>query len=159
MAAASPPPHPGVRFPPPVIYAAGLVAGRLLHRRWPLPITGPGSWLRVALAVVCVAAWLALFLWAWAAFRRAHTTLIPNRPAAAFVTTGPYRFTRNPMYLSLVALYLGVMLLLDSYWPACLLPLVVVALQLSVIAPEERYLTAAFSTEYPAYRRRVRRWL
>jgi protein-S-isoprenylcysteine O-methyltransferase Ste14 len=159
MAAAPAPSHAGVRFPPPVLYAAGLLAGRLLHARWPLPITGPAAWPRVALALLCVAAWLALFLWSWAVFRRAHTTLIPNRPAAAFVTAGPYRFTRNPMYASLVALYLGVTLAMNSYWPALLLPLVVVALQRTVIAREERYLAGAFPAEYAAYRRRVRRWL
>ena len=107
-AAAPRPPHPQVHFPPPLLYAAGLAAGWLLHARWPLPIVGDASpgrtTVREALGALGVAVWLALFLWALVTFRRAHTTLIPNRPASAFVESGPYRFTRNPMYVSLVAL-------------------------------------------------------
>ena len=159
MDTAPAPPHPGVPFPPPLLYAAGLVVGWRLHARWPLPIGAPTAPLRSLLAALCVAAWLALFLWAWATFRRARTTLLPHRPAAAIVTTGPYRLSRNPMYVSLAALYLGVTLLLDSWWPALLLPLVLAAVQRTVIAREERYLAAAFPAAYGSYRRRVRRWL
>lgn len=153
------PPHPGVHVPPPFIYAAGIAAGWLLHRRWPLPITRGASGAREALAALCFAAWLALFVWALATFRRARTTLIPNRPATALALGGPYRLTRNPMYLSLVALYLAVTLALDSWWPLLLLPLVVLAIDRLVIAREERYLAGAFPAEYDDYRRRVRRWL
>jgi protein-S-isoprenylcysteine O-methyltransferase Ste14 len=114
---------------------------------------------RVALAAAGVIVYAALFLGAFAAFRRHRTTLIPNRPATAFVTSGPYRFTRNPMYLSLVALYLGVSAFANSWWPVILLPLVIVVIDRAVIAREERYLAATFPGEYSAYRSRVRRWL
>lgn len=159
MADASPMPHPGVRFPPPLLFAAGLVAGWLLHRWRPLPITGAPSTIREAGAVLCFGVWLAVMVAAFATFRRARTTFIPHRPAAALVTHGPYRATRNPMYVSFVALYLGVTLLIDSWWPVVLLPLVVLCIDRYVIAREERYLTEAFPVEYRAYRERVRRWL
>lgn len=159
MVDASRPAHAGVRFPPPLLYAAGFVVGLGLNRWRPLPMTVGASPARAAVAVACVVAYAVLFVGAFGAFRRARTTLIPNRPAAALVTGGPYRLTRNPMYLSLVVLYLGVAAFANSWWPVLLLPLVVVAVDRAVIAREERYLAAAFPAEYAAYRSRVRRWL
>ena len=111
------------------------------------------------IAGVCFVVWLALMLAAFATFGRAKTTPFPNRPASALVTSGPYRFTRNPMYLSLIALYIGLTLMLNSWWPLMMLPLVLVIIDRAVIAREERYLTDAFPADYPAYQRRVRRWL
>jgi len=153
-------PHAGVHFPPPLIYAAGIAAGWALNR-WlhPLPIAAGSSLLREVIGVAGVLAWLALFLSALVAFRRARTTLIPNQPATAIVTTGPYRFTRNPMYVSLVALYVGVTFLLNSWWPVAFLLLVVIAIDRTVIAREERYLAGAFPAAYEAYLKQVRRWL
>ncbi len=159
MADGSPPQHAGVRFPPPLLYVAGIAVGVGLHRWWPLPMTAGASPGRAVGAAICLLAYVALFFGSFAVFRRARTTLIPNRPAAALVTAGPYRFTRNPMYLSLVALYLGVTLLANTWWPLLLLPIVVFAVDRVVIAREERYLAHAFPAEYEAYRTRVRRWL
>ena len=75
------------------------------------------------------------------------------------MTAGPYRLTRNPMYVSLAALYVGVSLFANSWWPLLLLPVVLLAVDRAVIAREERYLAGAFPAEYAAYRARVRRWL
>ena len=159
MADAAPLPHAGVRFPPPIIYVAGIAGGWALNRWHPLPITAGASPVRVAAGVTGVLLWLAIFLAAAIVFRRARTTLIPNKPAAAIVTGGPYRFTRNPMYVSLVALYLGVTALMNTWWPIVFLPLVVIVVDRFVIAREERYLASAFPDAYGAYAGRVRRWL
>lgn len=149
----------GVHFPPPFVYALGILAGWLLDRRWRWAITNhPASWRPVVVAALLLA-WFALFISAVTRFRRAGTSIIPNKPVSAFVAGGPYRFTRNPMYLSLVALYLGVALILDSWWPVVLLPVVLVVIQHTVIAREERYLRERFPVEYLAYCSRVRRWL
>lgn len=153
------PAHAGVHFPPPLWYLAGLAAGEGLHLWHPWYMTQGASPARVAAGMAGVAVYLALFLGALTAFRRAHTTLIPNKPAAAFVTNGPYRFTRNPMYVSLAAVYLGLSALANSWWPVVLLPLVIIAVDRMVIAREERYLASAFPDEYSVYRGRVRRWL
>lgn len=154
-----PPANAGVRFPPPFIYVFGIGAGWLLNRWKALPITaGPSPARNVAAAIFALVG-LALFVGALTAFRRARTTLIPNRPATAFVTRGPYAFTRNPMYLSLVALYVAVALWLNSWWVLVMLSVVVLVVDRAVIAREERYLGAAFPAEYSAYRSRVRRWL
>jgi protein-S-isoprenylcysteine O-methyltransferase Ste14 len=151
--------HAGVPYPPPLLYVAGIVAGWLMGRVRPLTITGHPSTIRAALAIAFGLGWLALFAPAWSRFLRQRTTIIPNRPAAALVTSGIYRFTRNPMYLSLVLLYIAVTLVLDSWWPIVFLPLVVFAVDRLIIRREERYLAEAFPTEYPAYCERVRRWV
>ena len=153
-------PHPGVRFPPPLLFAAGLLGGWLTNRVYALPLlpatTRPLALELGGLLLVC---WATLAFGAIRAFRRAQTPLMPNKPAVGLVTTGPFRFTRNPMYLSLTALYLGLALLLNSWWPLIFLPLVLLLLQRLVIAREERYLASAFGSAYEAYRARVRRWL
>jgi protein-S-isoprenylcysteine O-methyltransferase Ste14 len=159
MATSSPPPHAGVHVPPPLLYVAGFLLGWLLHRWWPAPITAGPSTGRMLAAAACVAVYLVIFAAAFLTFRRARTTLIPNRPATRLATGGPYRLTRNPMYVSLAALYLGVALFANSWWPVALLPLVLLVVDRAVIAREERYLAAAFPDEYAAYRARVRRWL
>src|SRR5262245_64091447 len=82
----------------------------------------------------------ALVGWAFATFRRARTAIIPHHPASQLVRGGPYRFTRNPMYVSLTLLYLGLSLIFDKAWPLAVLPLVVFTLRRLVIAREEAYL-------------------
>ena len=168
IASSESPPSPaspasaGVRFPPPFVYAIGIILGWLLGRVWPLPITSAGSGLttaRLLLAAVLAAAYLAIFLGALSAFRRAHTTLIPNKPATAFVTNGPYRWTRNPMYVGLALLYLAVALWMNNWWAALMLAAVVLVIQRAVIAREERYLTSAFPGVYAEYCARTRRWI
>jgi protein-S-isoprenylcysteine O-methyltransferase Ste14 len=153
-------PHPGVRFPPPLLFLAGLVVGWLANRAHALSLL-PASMRSLGLIVgyLLIACWAALGFAAISRFWRARTPLLPHRPAAALVITGPYRFTRNPMYLSLTALYLGLVFLLNTAWPLILLPLVLVLLHRLVIVREERYLASAFGGAYEAYRARVRRWL
>jgi protein-S-isoprenylcysteine O-methyltransferase Ste14 len=155
----SPIPNAGVRFPPPLLYVAGVVAGWLLDRAWPLRIALDASAQRMVGASLFLLLGLGIMVWALATFRSARTTLVPNRPASALATNGPYRLTRNPMYVSLVAYYVGVSILLNSWWPLLLLPLVVLVVQRFVIAREERYLASAFPVDYPAYCQRVRRWI
>ena len=159
MIKSTPPASAGVRFPPPFVYALGILAGWLIDRRWRWAVTDhPATW-RPVLAAVLILAWLVLFAAAATRFRRAGTSLIPNKPASAFVASGPYRFTRNPMYVSLVALYLGAALIVNSWWAVVLLPVVLIVIDRAVIAREERYLLQRFPVEYADYCSRVRRWL
>jgi protein-S-isoprenylcysteine O-methyltransferase Ste14 len=154
--------HAGVSFPPPFVYAAAFLIGVVINRWHPLAITaasGSPAFVRLAVAAVAFLVWIAFFAGALTAFRRAGTTLIPNRPATAFVERGPYRFSRNPMYVSLVALYAGLALWVNTWWPLTLLPAVIIVIQFAVIAREERYLASAFPEPYAAYCKRVRRWL
>jgi protein-S-isoprenylcysteine O-methyltransferase Ste14 len=153
------PQHAGVRFPPPLVYVIGLLVGWTLNRWIAWPITAGPSRARLAIAVLFVFAYFVLFVGAITVFRRARTTLIPMRPATAFVTSGPYRWTRNPMYVSLVCLYVAAAMFLNTWWALALLPVVVLAIDRLVIVREERYLSATFPAEYAAYRARVRRWI
>ena len=85
--------------------------------------------------------------------------MIPIRPTTAIVSDGVYRFTRNPMYVSMVAVYVGIALLIRAPWALVLLPLVVLLVDRLVIAKEERYLRGKFGETYTNYCSRVRRWI
>ena len=147
----------GVRFPPPLIYVGGFVIGYLLDRAVPLTLT---SWpLGEPLGWALVAVGGALMGSAVMTFRRAGTSLNPAKPTTRVVVHGPYRFTRNPMYVGWVIVYLGCVLLTNTVWPLVSLPVVLVLISRAVIAKEERYLEAKFGDAYRAYKARVRRWL
>ena len=153
------PGNAGVRFPPPFVYAIVLAVAWGIDRWHPWRITAGPSSARLAAAALGVFLFLLFFVGAFSLFRRMRTSIVPNRPTTALVTDGVYRFTRNPMYVSLVVLYLAAALVLNTWWGLVLLPLAVIVIDRSVIAREERYLTSAFPAEYAAYRARVRRWL
>jgi protein-S-isoprenylcysteine O-methyltransferase Ste14 len=151
--------NPGVHFPPPLLFAVGFAAAWLAHRRWPLPLMrGDARYLEM-LGLALGAGGVLFILWGLATFHRHRTGIFPNRPASRIVRDGPYRFTRNPMYVGMTAAYLGLTVMLNDAWPLTALPIVLVALVRLVIAREEQYLASAFSEEYEAYRRSVRRWL
>jgi protein-S-isoprenylcysteine O-methyltransferase Ste14 len=153
------PATPGIHVPPPLIFVAGFTAGWLLHREWPLALVGAAApAVRLGLGWGLVAVGLALMWTGLATFLLARTAVLPIRPATRLVTTGLYRFSRNPMYLGMTLLYIGGALVVDSLWPLALLPLVLVLLVRFVIRLEERYLAATFGEAYEEYRRRVRRW-
>jgi protein-S-isoprenylcysteine O-methyltransferase Ste14 len=148
---------PGVAFPPPFVYAAAVVGGYLLDRRWSLPVHAgllvrAGADLVAALALVLMFGSIGLF---W----HRRTSIIPNRPADTLVIRGPYRFTRNPMYVGLALLTASLGVLLDTWWPIMLLLPALTIIQLAVIGPEEQYLRRRFGGDYDAYVRTVRRWV
>ncbi|PYQ61584.1 MAG: isoprenylcysteine carboxylmethyltransferase family protein, partial [Acidobacteria bacterium] len=141
--------HSGVAVPPPLLYAVPLAVGLLLHRARPIALMPRGA--AVPLGVLLVVLSLALLASAMISFRRARTSPVPIKPSSAIVETGPYRFTRNPMYVGLAALYLGVTLWVDSLWPILFLPIALFMIQRFVIAREERYLEAKFGDQYRGY--------
>lgn len=160
MTASVPPPNPGVRIPPPTFFAAAYFVAYLLHRVAPVAILGPRSApLRLSLGWALVIAGLSLMAWAGFTFARARTSVMPIRPARVLVRAGPYRWSRNPMYLGLTIAYVGGTLLMNSAWPMLLLPAVLISVSVLVIRREERYLHGAFGDEYREYTSRVRRWL
>lgn len=148
----------GVRFPPPLIYALGLILAYLINRAVPLWIAAPEPHWLWWLGIVVAATGISLSLSGFITFRRHRTAVNPTRPASTIVTTGPYRFTRNPMYLGLAVFSVGVALLLDTWWALIAVPFVVLVVDRAVIAREERYLATAFGDEYGAYRATTRRW-
>ena len=97
--------------------------------------------------------------WAAATFKRHQTVLDPRGQTVTIVTEGPFRYTRNPMYLTLLLVYVGGILAFRLPWGAILLVPVFLALQYGVIVREEQYLESMFGEQYATYKRRVRRWL
>jgi len=147
----------GVRFPPPFIYIIAFIVGLLLDRKWGLAIGA--ETVRPALAWLFFAAWVALTASSFLLFRRNRTSIIPARAASALVIAGPYRLTRNPMYVGMALLTIAAGLWADTWWPILLLAPVLLIVQQFVIAREERYLRRRFGADYEAYTRQVRRWL
>lgn len=150
------PDNAGVRIPPPLVYAAAVIVGLLLDGVHSLRI-GAGVF-RPAVGWLLVAVWLYLMLSSFQLFWRKHTSVLPIRPATTLVVTGPYRFTRNPMYVGMALLTIALGLFLNTWWPIILLAPALVVVQRFVIAREESYLHRRFGAEYDAYTRQVRRW-
>jgi protein-S-isoprenylcysteine O-methyltransferase Ste14 len=146
-----------IGIPPPLYYGAGLGLGMLLNNLAAFPVGGrPAT--AVAGAALAVAG-LALNFAGVAGVIKNRTTIVPHHRVATLVRDGGYRFSRNPMYTGLGIAYLGAALLLGSWWPVVLWPLVMLAVDRLVIRPEETYLSDRFGQAYSDYRARVRRWL
>jgi protein-S-isoprenylcysteine O-methyltransferase Ste14 len=151
------PDHAQVIAPPPLIMAAAALAGVGLRFVWPMILWPWGHFGIPALACFFVAVILAGA--AAGRFWRARTPVLPHRATTALVTSGPFRLTRNPLYLSLGLVLAGVAFAMNSLAVlAMLLPWAVV-MRFGVIAREERYLERKFGEDYRAYCRRTRRWL
>ncbi len=148
--------RPGVLAPPPLIFLAFLAAGWALARYVLPPVGVPYG--RVIGAVLVVAAFAFAF-WARSEMVRARTNINPFKPALAIVSGGPFRFTRNPLYLSMTVVFVGVAMMLHAVAAVILLPVVLLVITFGVIRREETYLERKFGVQYSDYRRRVRRWL
>jgi len=148
----------GVVAPPPLIFLSFLGLAWLAHHLHPWPLGAPRE-LRLGLAAVLGGAALPLLLGAVTRFRRAGTEVRPWKPSTAFVCEGPYRFTRNPMYVAMLLLYSALGLLLNTVYWIPLTPPLLAFMNWGVIIREERYLEGLFGADYVAYKARVRRWL
>jgi protein-S-isoprenylcysteine O-methyltransferase Ste14 len=147
----------GIRVPPPAYYVAAFLVGVALELIF--PTSWPSTGVRVAAALIAGGAWLALDGAATVFFRRAGTSMIPMNPTTALVTSGPYRVTRNPMYVGMAFLYVALAFALGVMWALVFLPAVIVMIDRFVIAREEPYLERKFGQAYRDYQARVRRWL
>lgn len=148
----------GIRFPPPLIYALFFLLGYALQRFEPFSLFGGQSW-PGTVGLAMIGAGVALAITAALTFRQAGTHVNPTKPATTVVAHGPFRFTRNPMYLSMGVIYLGGVLMLDSLWPLLLFPVTIWVIRTRIIALEEAYLESKFGAVYLDYKKKVRRWL
>lgn len=149
-----------VRFPPPLIYLGFLLIGVWMGQWLHLPRFDLGDTARNLLGWILTGIGVLVGPVAGAGlFRLRGTAIIPVKPASRLVTSGIYRWTRNPMYLGLALIYAGVAILFDSLLALLLLIVVVAVIQTYAIAREEAYLDRTFGDEYRAYKSRVRRWI
>lgn len=151
------PDNPGVVAPPPLIFAGALTFGLLVNRLRPTGFL-PRRLGRMA-GLPLVVGGLSIGLSGFREMRRAGTNVDPREPSTAIVTDGPYRFTRNPLYLSMTLIYAGLASLANALPAILLLPVVLAVMRRGVIEREERYLEGKFGNEYLRYKERVRRWI
>lgn len=151
---------PDVRFPPPILFVLSWLLTWWLNTRLEFLVTAAGAGgVQKTAGTGLVAAGLGVMAWAIATFASNRTSVMPTRPARQLVTSGPFRWSRNPMYVGLTLADAGLALFFNQAWPLVLLPLVLLVLVTFVVAREERYLRAAFGAAYDAYCRRVRRFI
>lgn len=151
------PEEKGPRLIPPVYMLFSLIAMALLH--WLLPVVQllefPARWAGAALMVASAA----LVLTVVGMFRKVDTPIPPGEKATTLVTGGPFRFSRNPIYVGLTGFLLGVAILMGSLTPLLVVPVFVLIIHYEFVLYEERMLESTFGTSYAAYRSRVRRWI
>ena len=142
---------------PPLMYGTALGLGLCIHFVFPvqfLPQQGR-LWFGALLPLLAVP----IVVSAVRALARAKTTVDVRKPTAAIVTDGAFRCSRNPMYVSLTLLYLGIASLINSLWVLLLVVPLLVVVERGVVEPEERYLERKFGQEYLRYKEQVRRWI
>ena len=147
----------GIVAPPPLVYLGTLVFGLLINRRFPIAFLPPG--MSRGLGWPLLGGGLLLLGWFEWALRRAGTPASPYKPVSRVVTGGPFRYTRNPGYLSMAMIYAGLAGLANAMWAILLLPVALLVIRRGVIEREERYLERKFGEEYLSYKARVRRWI
>jgi len=145
---------------PPALFLGAILLGCLLS--WIVPL-GPGlgsaNMRALAAGGMLALVGLALFVVSVREFRRAGTSVVPGEPSTALLESGPYRYTRNPIYISFTLFYFGLAIMLTSAWMLVLLVPVLIVLQRGVVEREEAYLASKFGEAYRKYQLRVPRWL
>lgn len=148
----------GVIVRPPLAWALAVVSGFVLDWLEPLPFL-PEDWPAGLLGAAVFVLALALAIWAMDTMTRAGTNVPTNRPTTAIVEGGPYRFTRNPIYMGMFGGLIGLGIAFDNPWLLAMLVPFALVIRYGVVAREEAYLERKFGEPYRGYRRRVRRWL
>ena len=152
--------HAEVAIKPPFLFLGALALGCLLSLVLPIgPRLASPNGLALGVGVIFAAIGLALAILSIRRFRLAGTSVVPGEPSTALVVEGPYRFTRNPIYIGFVLLYFGLAIILTSLWVLVLLIPVLIVLQRGVVEREETYLKRQFGDAYRKYQGRVPRWL
>jgi protein-S-isoprenylcysteine O-methyltransferase Ste14 len=142
---------------PPIVYMISIAAGVLIRLAIPLPFLP--STLAMPLGATLIAFAIALFSWSFREFRAANTPLPARKPTTVIVRSGPYRFSRNPIYLAFSIFQVGIAIWVDSPWLLVTLVGAMAIIHFIVMPKEESYLEGRFGTQYLDYKTSVRRWL
>jgi len=149
-----------VAIKPPFLFLGALALGCLLTLVVPIgPGLGAANGLALTVGLIFVVIGFTLAAFSVRAFHLAGTSVAPGQPSAALVTYGPYKITRNPIYIGFVLVYFGLAIVLTSMWVLLLLIPTLIILQRGVVEPEEAYLERAFGDAYRKYQAQVPRWL
>lgn len=152
--------HADVAIKPPFLFLGALGIGCLLSLVVPIGFglgSANGTALATGLAFVLIG--FALAAWSARVFHLAGTSIVPGDAAAALVTSGPYKVTRNPIYIGFILVYFGLAIILTSMWMLLLLIPVLFILQRGIVEREEAYLEREFGEAYRKYKVKVPRWL
>ena len=153
----SPSDIPNVLILPPLLYGVALAVGFLLQWIVPRPILSSNA--RYWVGGVLLASGVFLAIWGRRVMEQAGTNVNPTLPSTALVSTGPFGFSRNPLYVALTLMYVGLALLANALWVLVLIVPVLLLMHYGVVRREERYLEAKFGDAYGEYRSRVRRYI
>jgi protein-S-isoprenylcysteine O-methyltransferase Ste14 len=152
--------NPVMRIPPPWAFILVYLAGVAVQRVRPIAMrSSESAWIIRVAGFVFIGAGIAVAFSALGLFKKKNTTTVPFETPSTLVTSGPYRFTRNPMYVGLTLVYLGVAGARLEIWPAIVLPLLLAYINFAVIPVEEENLRGVFGDAYQEYGARVGRWL
>jgi len=147
----------GLKLPPPVIYLTALFLGLVLNYFFPITLL-PDVWrYSVGLTLMLTSGSIVPFV--VTRYKKLNTPFDVRKPASTLITDGPNRYSRNPGYLALTLLYLGVGFILNNIWILSLVIPVVLIMDLWIIRSEERHLEAVFGEQYLRYKSAVRRWV
>jgi protein-S-isoprenylcysteine O-methyltransferase Ste14 len=147
-----------VRLPPPAVYVAFVLLGVALRYAMELSVPGP-RYVGIAAGVAIVLAGFWLIADAVKLFQRTGQHPAPWQPSPELVLSGAYRFTRNPMYLGMSCIQIGLGLAFNNPWISLLAPFSILMVHFIAVVPEERYLTEKFGESYKLYLTKVRRYL
>jgi protein-S-isoprenylcysteine O-methyltransferase Ste14 len=147
-------PNPGL-LRPPIIFLCAILLGIALNWAWPLHYVSPNVRLLGPIVTACA---VVLFLLSYREFRRAGTSVKGSKRSTVIVRTGPYRFSRNPIYLAFILLVLGLSVWLNNVWLLATLVPPVAIIAFLVIPREERFLERNLPEQYSSYKSAVRRW-
>jgi protein-S-isoprenylcysteine O-methyltransferase Ste14 len=150
---------PGVYIPPPLFYVVIFIAGVFIQKQ--IPISDGLFQLMIIKVVGVILLVIALFFLVRSLrqFSLTKNTLILIKPATSLQTTGIFGITRNPMYVGLAIVYLGITCFIGNWWNIIVFPLLLFIVQEYIIEREERYLELEFGQQYQEYKKKVRRWL
>jgi protein-S-isoprenylcysteine O-methyltransferase Ste14 len=149
--------NPGVVVLPPLLFSSALVAVFALHWLWPMPIFGHAvaRWSGLTLIMLAVA----IAVWGTRTMHAAGTNISPLQPTTSIVTTGPFRYSRNPLYVAITLLYVGLTFAFNTWWGIVALVPLLIIMHYGVVLREEHYLQQKFGETYRQYRSAVRRYL
>jgi len=149
--------RPGVVARPPLLYGGALLVVLVLRWFWPIPLLGRAVAFWPGLALIAVGVGTAI--WGRRTMQAAGTNINPARPTTVIVTSGPFSFSRNPLYIALTLLYLGITLACNTAWGFLMLVPLLIVMHRGVVLREERYLERKFGEKYRLYCSKVRRYL